>query len=86
MTLGPVPRTGISLLIVAAGVSSIFLLGEPEVVTRPANRGAKQVVLTTSAEAHTDGIPFDVDGVVVPYRQIEIAAEVSGRISFKDEN
>lgn len=44
------------------------------------------MVLTTIAEAHTEGIPFDVDGVVVPYRQIEIAAQVSGRIAFKDEN
>lgn len=85
-TIGSVYRTVISLLIVGGGGLAVFWLGTPSVSTRPPARGGAQVVRTAIAQEHTDGLHFEVDGVVVPFQQIEIAAQVGGRIDFKSEN
>ena len=76
-------RTVLSIAILAAGVAGFFLMGTPRVETQ-APRGAQAVVVETSpAMEHTDGIEFVVDGVVVPFKRIAIAAEVGGRVQFK---
>lgn len=84
--LSTTARTIASVSLLAGGAIGFMALGTPEVPTRPPDRGDPPVVRVVAAEPHTDGIPFEVDGVVVPFRQIEIAAQVSGRIEFKSEN
>ncbi len=79
-------RTIASLALMAGGVAGFIAMGTPEVPTRPPDRAAPPVVRVIAAEEHTEGISFEVDGVVVPFREIEIAAQVSGRIEFKSEN
>lgn len=37
-------------------------------------------VLVDAVRAHTSGMTIQADGVVVPYREIDVAAEVAGRI------
>lgn len=86
MTFGPVTRTVISLLIVGGAAFSVYLMGTPQVPKRPPTRAGAPMVRTAIAEGHSDGIEFEVDGVVVPFRQIDIAAQVSGQIEFKAEN
>ncbi len=79
-------RNLLSLGIVIAGVVAFWLLGESQVPTRPAAQPDPPTVKTIIVPQHTEGITFEVDGVVVPYRQIEIGAQISGRVQFKAEN
>jgi multidrug efflux pump subunit AcrA (membrane-fusion protein) len=44
---------------------------------------AVPLVETVRAEANPDGMQIDVDGLVVPYREIDLAAEVAGRVAHK---
>lgn len=76
-------RLLISLVILGAGIGGFLLMGAPEVAKRPPARKSARVVQTVVVPKHDKGIQFEVDGVVVPYRQIDIAAEVSGRIDYK---
>lgn len=79
-------RTSISLLLLSIGVGGYLWMGESQVETRPPAEQEAPLVTTTRAVEHDGGIQFVADGVVVPFRQVEIAAEVSGRIEFKAEN
>lgn len=79
----PVLRTLFSLLIVGAAIIGFVLLGKNETQTRKPDRVAVPKVKTVIAVDHRDGIPFDVDGVVVPFRQINLAAQVSGQVVMK---
>jgi multidrug efflux pump subunit AcrA (membrane-fusion protein) len=82
-TLVPVLRVVFSLLIVGAAVGGFILLGENKARTRKPDRAALPKVETVIAVDHRGGIEFDVDGVVVPFRQIDLAAQVSGRVAMK---
>jgi RND family efflux transporter MFP subunit len=84
-SLSPAHRVAVSLLLLGIGVGGFVWMGTPEVPTRPPEERKAPVVKTAIAQDHKDGIQFLVDGVVVPFRQIEIAAQVSGRIEFKAE-
>lgn len=84
-SLAPRYRVALSLLILSIGVGGYWWMGTPEIPTRPPEEKEAPVVKTAIAQDHKDGIQFMVDGVVVPFRQIEIAAQVSGRIEFKAE-
>jgi multidrug efflux pump subunit AcrA (membrane-fusion protein) len=42
-------------------------------------------VRTALVQPHADGVMIEADGVVVPYREIELAAEVSGRVVEQSE-
>lgn len=78
-------RTFLSLAILGLGVGGFILMGTPEVPTQDPTPDPLPLVATKPAVAHTDGIDFDVDGVVVPYRQIQIAAQVAGKVEFKSD-
>lgn len=79
-------RTIAPLLIIGLGVAGAMLLAQlkpkPEpitaVVTAP-------LVKTEPLEVHTTGLTVDVEGVVVPFREITISAEIAGRVESKDE-
>jgi len=43
------------------------------------------LVETMTVQPHAGGLDFSVDGVVVPFREIDLAAEVSGRIAKRAE-
>lgn len=43
------------------------------------------LVETSIVQPHQGGLDIQVDGVVVPYRELDISAEVSGRIAKKSE-
>jgi multidrug efflux pump subunit AcrA (membrane-fusion protein) len=79
-------RTLAPLVVIGLGVAGAILLAQlkpkPEpitaVVTAP-------LVKTTPLEAHTSGLTVDVEGVVVPFREITISAEIAGRVDSKDD-
>lgn len=61
-------------------------MGTPEVPTQEPIADPPAMVTTQAAIAHTEGIAFDVDGVVVPYREIEVASQISGKVEYKSES
>ncbi len=73
-------------LILAVGIIGFVVLKrQQEVPAGPPKEEAVPLVKTVPALRHDGGLEIEVDGVVVPYREIELAAEVDGRIVHKAE-
>ncbi len=88
--LGLVVPTGL----VALGIGSLFYLGkaEPEQISVGGSDEASKVARLPIVETGTclpfDGessLDIDLNGVVVPFREVTVAAEVAGRISEKSD-
>ncbi|MEO1528367.1 MAG: HlyD family efflux transporter periplasmic adaptor subunit [Planctomycetota bacterium] len=79
-------RTVASLGLLGAGVGGVLLMSRPEVPTKPPREAPPERVITTTATAHDEGISFDVDGLVVPFRQIDLATQVAGRVHYKSDS
>ncbi len=79
-------RSVLSLGILLGGICAFVLMSPPELKPRRSETGKAVKVKTQFAERHNLGIAIDVDGVVVPFRQIELAAEVSGKVKFQSES
>jgi RND family efflux transporter MFP subunit len=75
-------RIGAPLAILAAGVVAFLGLRTlRDLPVRALERPDAPLVETIVVEPHNGGLDFTVDGVVVPYREIDLSAEVSGRIA-----
>jgi len=70
-------------ILAAAVLFYMFVAKPPEVPRTEKKESPASLVETTTVVAHTAGLTIDVDGLVVPFREIDIAAEVAGRIEFK---
>ncbi len=71
-----------SVLILAGGVAAFLALSkwlheEPPTVSEAATA---PIVKTATVREHHDGLTIKADGVVVPYREIDLSAEVAGRV------
>jgi len=77
-----------SLLILGSGAAGFFLLTTRDSKPRPNAAEVEQapVVNTRRVEAYSDPLIITVDGLTVPYREIEVAAEVAGRIKSKEDS
>ncbi len=79
-------RVGAPLIILAGGIAAFVGLASlrksPESVQEQA---LAPMVETVAVEPHTGGLDIEVDGVVVPFREINLSAEVSGRIAMKSK-
>ncbi|MBL9125427.1 MAG: hypothetical protein JNG90_17445 [Planctomycetaceae bacterium] len=79
-------RIAAPLAIVIGGVIGFATLSSlratPEAEARPP---ATPLVETVVVAPHSGGVRFSVDGLVVPYREIDLSAEVAGRIAKKHE-
>ncbi len=76
----------IPLLILGAGVGIFFALGrQPPPPRKEIPPAAALAVRTVVAEPVTDGLTVEADGVVVPLREVTLAAEVAGRVRVKAE-
>ncbi len=80
---GPISRVVLSALLLGGGVAGFVALGKRQPESRQPENAAVAVVQVVEAAPHEDGITFEVDGLVVPFRDIEIAAEVQGRVIEK---
>lgn len=77
-------RIGVPLALLAGGIAGFAALsrqGEIGARSRVDNRAP--LVQTVAVERHEGGLDIEVDGLVRPYREIGLAAEVGGRITFK---
>jgi RND family efflux transporter MFP subunit len=80
-------RTLISVLLIAISVFVCIALGRGRpVATEESGEAPRPVVEVARAVPHDKGIDFEVDGVVIPFRQIEVASEVAGRVESKSDN
>lgn len=85
-TIDLVVRVLTPLLVLAVGVLGYLAIMEfckkpPE--PRPAEPDLPPLVRTVPVEEQTEGLTIDSDGVVVPYREITLNAEVAGRLIQK---
>lgn len=73
------------LLILAVGIGGFVVFGQRPKVPQRAERPQKTMpVRTAVVERYEEALPLEVDGVVVPYRQIRLSAEVEGRVMQKE--
>jgi multidrug efflux pump subunit AcrA (membrane-fusion protein) len=74
------------LLILVVGVGGfIFLKQRREVPKSSAKQQGPPLVNTATVESHGDTLTIEVDGQVVPYREVILSAEVAGRIEEKTD-
>ena len=74
----------IVVLGVATGITYVLIsLRKPP--EPPSRDHSAPVVLTAPVESYTGGFEIEVDGLVVPHRDITLAAEVAGRVVEKNE-
>ncbi len=79
-------RTSLPLAIIAGGVAGFFALASQHQVPQsdaPADPIA--LVETVPVTTHDGKLDIVVDGLVVPYREIRLSAEVAGPIRYKSE-
>ena len=80
-------RVGTPIALLLLGVAGfVALANRNQAPIRPQTPDLATLVETVAVEVHSGGIDFEVDGVVVPYREISVAAEVAGRVTFKAVN
>ena len=76
----------IPLLVLGGGIAAFMLMGsQPPPERRQVDVAVALSVRTTDVRAETDGLTIEADGVVVPLREVTLAAEVSGRVLRKSE-
>ena len=79
-------RIVVPLVILAAGGGGYWLLSrQAEAPARTVEEEQAPLVETVVAKQDDRGLDIEVDGVVVPYREIELSAEVDGTIEYKNE-
>ncbi len=83
---GQVLSFAVSALIVAAGVFGFrALVYKPEAEASNEKPRSAPLVYTEAIRPHEGSLDIAVDGVVAPFREIEVAAEVAGKVVFKDD-
>lgn len=77
-------RIIIPLLILGVGVSGfVFLMSLKKAPDRTQPEQPLPLVETVEVEGHGGELTIEVDGSVVPFREIPLSAEVAGRITYK---
>ena len=77
--LGEVARIGAPIGVLLLGIAAFLALrSTKETPGKADQQAAAPLVETIVVEPHTGGLDFSVDGVVVPFREIDLSAEVSG--------
>ncbi|MBN1911583.1 MAG: hypothetical protein JW818_17715 [Pirellulales bacterium] len=81
-------RFVLPLMILGGGIFALTaaaVWGGGKPAEKKAGKPDATQVLVVTAQSQTEGLDLDVDGVVVPSREITLAAEVAGRVLHKDE-
>jgi len=74
------------LAILGAGIAAFMFMGsQPPPERKQADVAGATPVRTTDVRAETDGLTIEADGVVVPLREVTLAAEVGGRLLRKSD-
>ncbi len=84
--ISEIVRWIIPLAILGVGAAvfiGVILHGKAEVPENPPQQAKAALVETVPVRQQAEGFDMDVDGLVVPYREITLAAEVAGRVVKK---
>ncbi|MBN1589559.1 MAG: efflux RND transporter periplasmic adaptor subunit [Pirellulales bacterium] len=85
---GNIVRTVVALAILSVGVGGLAIMigiGSGAAATAPVEEDEAPRVETAEVRFQRQGLDLDVDGVVVPRREIAVGAEVGGRVVEKAE-
>ena len=76
----------VPLVVLGGGIAAFMLMGsQPPPARKQADVVGATPVRTTDVRVETGGLTIEADGVVVPLREVTLAAEVSGRVLRKSE-
>lgn len=78
-----VGQSVLSLALIGGAVAVVFLLGPAEPPPQSEVTTETPTVEVATATPHLEGLTFAVDGVVRPYRDLNVAAESGGRVIEK---
>ena len=73
------------LILVMAGGGFYVLASRQRPPDREEPKNTSPLVETVAIQGHQQGLNIEVDGLVVPYREIHLSAEVDGRVTHKAE-
>ena len=73
------------LILSVAGGGFWVLANWPQKSDREDPKDTSPLVETVTIQGHQEGLDIEVDGLVVPYREIHLSAEVDGRVTHKAE-
>ena len=74
------------LAVILAGIAGFFGLSSMKRAPEESEITIKYPeIATEDLREHTGGFAIDVDGLVVPFREISLSAEAAGRVIFKSE-
>jgi RND family efflux transporter MFP subunit len=80
-------RCLLSVFLIAVSVAVVMALGRAQ---RPPKKKTVDALLPVVevglVSEHSGGIDFKVDGVVIPFREVDAAAQVAGQVAFKSDN
>lgn len=71
------------IILVTCTVGFLLMLAKPDEERRPLDENRPTVVEVSRVELHHGTVNIRVDGYVVPFREIDLSAEVAGRITEK---
>lgn len=84
--VGQVLSFVVSVAIIAAGIIGFrTLVAKPDAQASIKVKAPLPLVHTEVIQTHEGSLDITVDGVVTPFREIAVAAEVAGKVVFKDE-
>lgn len=85
--VGVAIRTVLSVFLIGGSVAAVMALGSAQrpAMNKPAE-GMLPVVEVCSVQEHAGGIDFHVDGVVIPFREVDVPAQVAGQVAFKSDD
>ena len=76
----------VPLVVLGGGIAAFMFMGsQPPPERKQADVAGATPVRTTDVRVETGGLTIEADGVVVPLREVTLAAEVSGRVFRKSE-
>lgn len=74
----------VPLVILAAGIAAFMFMGsQPPPARKASDAAVATPVRTAEATPELNGLTIEADGVVVPLREVTLAAEVGGRVLTK---
>jgi multidrug efflux pump subunit AcrA (membrane-fusion protein) len=71
------------IILVTCIAGFLIIISKPEEQRRPVDENRSTEVVVTEVEQHRGTVNIRVDGQAVPFREIDLSAEVAGRITFK---
>jgi multidrug efflux pump subunit AcrA (membrane-fusion protein) len=76
----------VPLIILASGIAAFMFMGsQPPPARKASDAAAATPVRTAEAIPEANGLTIEADGVVVPLREVTLAAEVGGRVLMKSD-